>query len=147
MLASVIPPSREEVAAKFQPAIGLTGDAARGKLQFQGRCAVCHKAGGEGLEVGPDLITTKSDMITRDIALLRELSRENAVRVHITITTLDAALAGVMEPRAPRPELRLRALAELAREMGRAGRRAFLDGLTFEREADALTAFYAEVLG
>ena len=35
----------------------------------------------------------------------------------------------------------------LAREMGAAGRRAFLDGLTFEREADALTSFYAGVLG
>lgn len=34
-----------------------------------------------------------------------------------------------------------------ARTMGAAGRRAFLDGMTFEREADALTAFYAEVLG
>ncbi|MSO44296.1 MAG: glycosyltransferase [Thermoleophilia bacterium] len=34
-----------------------------------------------------------------------------------------------------------------ARAMGDAGRRAFLDGLTFEREADALTSFYAEVLG
>ena len=36
---------------------------------------------------------------------------------------------------------------ELAREMGDAGRRAFLEGLAFEREADALTSFYAEVLG
>ena len=35
----------------------------------------------------------------------------------------------------------------LAREMGQAGRRAFLDGLSFEHEADALTSFYAEVLG
>jgi glycosyltransferase involved in cell wall biosynthesis len=34
-----------------------------------------------------------------------------------------------------------------ARRMGEAGRRAFLEGLTFEREADALTGFYAEVLG
>jgi glycosyltransferase involved in cell wall biosynthesis len=33
-----------------------------------------------------------------------------------------------------------------ARAMGAAGRRAFLGGLTFEREADALTSFYAEVL-
>jgi glycosyltransferase involved in cell wall biosynthesis len=33
-----------------------------------------------------------------------------------------------------------------AREMGEAGRRAFLEGLTFEREARALTSFYAEVL-
>jgi glycosyltransferase involved in cell wall biosynthesis len=36
---------------------------------------------------------------------------------------------------------------ELSRARGAAGRRAFLDGLTFEREADALTSFYAEVLG
>jgi glycosyltransferase involved in cell wall biosynthesis len=33
-----------------------------------------------------------------------------------------------------------------AADMGAAGRRAFLDGLTFERQADRLTAFYAEVL-
>ena len=35
---------------------------------------------------------------------------------------------------------------DLAREMGAAGRRAFLAGLTFEREADSLTSFYAGVL-
>jgi len=34
----------------------------------------------------------------------------------------------------------------LARDMGAAGRRAFEEGLAFEHEADALTAFYAEVL-
>lgn len=60
-------------------------------------------------------ITTKSDLITRDIELLQTLSRENALRVHITITTLRAELARVMEPRAPRPELRLRAVEKLAR--------------------------------
>lgn len=36
---------------------------------------------------------------------------------------------------------------DLARGMGRAGRRAFEEGLAFEHEADALTAFYAEILG
>jgi len=60
VLASVIPPSRAEVAAKFQPAIALKGDAARGRTQYQGRCLVCHKAAGDGLELGPDLITTKT---------------------------------------------------------------------------------------
>lgn len=35
---------------------------------------------------------------------------------------------------------------QMARQMGAAGRRAFLRGMTFEREADALTSFYAEVL-
>ncbi|MDO8542905.1 MAG: c-type cytochrome [Opitutaceae bacterium] len=59
-LASVIPPSREEVAAKFQPAASLPGNAARGKTHYTGRCSVCHRAAGEGMEFGPDLITVKT---------------------------------------------------------------------------------------
>lgn len=59
-LASVIPPSRAEVTATFQPALTLTGDAARGRAIYQGRCLVCHRAGDEGLALGPDLITVKS---------------------------------------------------------------------------------------
>jgi putative membrane-bound dehydrogenase-like protein len=60
-LASVIPPSRAEMAMKFQPAIAATGDTARGLVQFQTRCIVCHKAGStDGVPVGPDLITVKT---------------------------------------------------------------------------------------
>jgi putative heme-binding domain-containing protein len=59
-LASVIPPSRAEVTATFQPALTLTGDAARGRAIYQGRCFVCHRAGDEGIALGPDLITVKS---------------------------------------------------------------------------------------
>jgi putative membrane-bound dehydrogenase-like protein len=59
-LASVIPPSREEVAAKFAPAVTLAGDARRGKTHYDGRCAVCHRAGNQGLEFGPDLVTVKT---------------------------------------------------------------------------------------
>jgi len=60
-LASVIPPSRAEVTAKFSPAIATTGDAARGLTQFQTRCIVCHQAGSvAGSAVGPDLITVKT---------------------------------------------------------------------------------------
>ena len=60
-LASVIPPSRAEVAAKFQPALTAPGDAARGLTQFQTHCIVCHQAGRvEGIAVGPDLVTVKT---------------------------------------------------------------------------------------
>ncbi len=38
---------------------------------------------------------------------------KNAVRVHLTITTLDEALARLLEPRAPRPALRVAALSKL----------------------------------
>jgi len=59
-------------------------------------------------------ITTKSDLILRDIDLLLEIARANILVVHITITTLDENLARLLEPRAPRPGLRLRAVRELS---------------------------------
>ncbi len=65
-------------------------------------------------ERGFDLgITTKSDLVARDAGLLAEIGRRNKVGVHLTITTLDEALARLLEPRAPRPALRLRALKKL----------------------------------
>jgi DNA repair photolyase len=58
-------------------------------------------------------VTTKSDLVLRDVAVLQEIARRNAVHVNVTITTLDAALARTLEPRAPVPENRLRAVSEL----------------------------------
>ena len=59
-------------------------------------------------------ITTKSDLIRRDIPLLAEIARKNHFSVNITITTLDASLARLLEPRAPRPDLRLKTVRALA---------------------------------
>lgn len=67
-----------------------------------------------GLELG---IVTKSAMVPRDIDLLREISRNNKLSVNITVTTVDAEIARILEPRAPRPDLRLGALRKL-REAG-----------------------------
>jgi DNA repair photolyase len=52
-------------------------------------------------------IVTKSRLILRDTDLLQEIARHNHLVVHITVTTPDAALARLLEPRAPRPDLRL----------------------------------------
>ncbi|MEG9435772.1 radical SAM protein [Edaphobacter sp. HDX4] len=51
-------------------------------------------------------IVTKSRLVLRDTDLLQEINRRNRLTVHITITTPDAALARLLEPRAPRPDLR-----------------------------------------
>jgi DNA repair photolyase len=60
-------------------------------------------------------ITTKSDLVTRDLDLLTRLrDRGNLITVNMTITTIDTGLARKLEPRAPRPDLRLRAIRELA---------------------------------
>ena len=63
-----------------------------------------------GFDIG---IVTKSDLIVRDIDVLRKVAKSNRLFVNLTITTLDADLARILEPRAPRPDLRLKALQML----------------------------------
>ena len=62
-------------------------------------------------------IITKSKLIERDIDLLTEIARRNTLVVHITITTTDTELARLLEPRAPRPDLRFQAVRKV-REAG-----------------------------
>ena len=59
-------------------------------------------------------IVTKSDLIRRDLDILVRLAERRLVKVAISVTTLDAKLARVMEPRAPTPPRRLAAVRELA---------------------------------
>jgi DNA repair photolyase len=59
-------------------------------------------------------IITKSDLILRDLDLLREVARRNVLSICLTITTLNERLARLMEPRAPRPDLRLAAVCRLS---------------------------------
>ena len=59
-------------------------------------------------------ITTKSDLVVRDLDLLCEIARANMLSINMTITTLDEKLARLMEPRAPRPELRLSAVRRIS---------------------------------
>ena len=62
----------------------------------------------------PISIVTKNALVTRDIDILRELARHQATAVYLSVTTLDTALAGQLEPRASRPAARLRAIRELS---------------------------------
>jgi DNA repair photolyase len=64
----------------------------------------------EGLSLG---LVTKSDLILRDLDLLRVIAAKNRLRIHVTITTTDANLARILEPRAPRPDLRFSAVKKL----------------------------------
>jgi DNA repair photolyase len=64
-----------------------------------------------GFELG---IVTKSNLIVRDLDLLSEVARNNALSIHITVTTLNVELARILEPRAPRPDLRIDAVRQLS---------------------------------
>ena len=80
------------------------------KLQLTRRC----------LEVlaefrNPVAIITKNHLVTRDVDILSELARYDAASVAVSVTTLDAKLANIMEPRTTTPELRLAAIAALSK--------------------------------
>lgn len=58
-------------------------------------------------------ITTKSDLVVRDLDLLRRIAARSRLHVNITVTTLDHRIAHQLEPRAPRPDRRLAAVRRL----------------------------------
>lgn len=68
----------------------------------------------DGLSVS---ITTKSNQVTCDIDLLRKIAARSSLFVNLTVTTPRARLARLLEPRAPRPDLRIAAIKTL-REAG-----------------------------
>jgi DNA repair photolyase len=68
----------------------------------------------EGLSVS---LITKSNQIVRDIDLFKKIAERSELSLNITVTTLRPRLARLLEPRAPRPDLRLAAVKQL-REAG-----------------------------
>ena len=106
---------KELNSPKWQPQVlGMSGvtDAYQPierRLQLTRRC----------LEVlaefrNPVGIVTKNHLVTRDIDILKTLAEHQAACVCIAVTTLDAELARVMEPRATTPAGRLEAIRELS---------------------------------
>ncbi|MBH5322786.1 PA0069 family radical SAM protein [Aurantiacibacter sediminis] len=62
----------------------------------------------------PVTITTKSDRVLQDLDLLKEMAQQELVAVAISVTSLDPALSGKLEPRAAAPHKRMAALGQLA---------------------------------
>jgi DNA repair photolyase len=109
----------------------------------------------QGLRLG---IVTKSTLIERDIDLLQKISERNTLVLHITITTPNAKLARMLEPRAPRPDLRFRTVLRLRRAGLRTGilcspllpgitdNAAALDGMARRASAAGASFFHASPL-
>jgi putative heme-binding domain-containing protein len=51
---------RQTAIDAFLPALNLQANPARGKQVYQERCSSCHRLGGEGHALGPDLVTVKN---------------------------------------------------------------------------------------
>src|SRR5690349_24594757 len=57
----------------------------------------------EGLSVS---LITKSNQIVRDIDVFKRIAERSDLSLNVTVTTLRPRLARMLEPRAPRPDLR-----------------------------------------
>jgi putative heme-binding domain-containing protein len=73
-----LPPAanRKEAWAQYRPALERKGDPAKGRVTFETRCAMCHRFGGKGQTVGPDLDASKQAGREKLLGNILEPSRE-----------------------------------------------------------------------
>src|SRR6202048_229759 len=65
----------------------------------------------EGLSIS---VITKSNQIVRDIDVFKRIAERSSLSLNVTITTMRPRLARLLEPRAPRPDLRVEAVKQLS---------------------------------
>jgi putative membrane-bound dehydrogenase-like protein len=68
--------TRQQAVDSFLPAIDLKGDAVHGKKIYQDRCISCHRLGGEGHALGPDLVTVKNSGKEKMLVNILDPNRE-----------------------------------------------------------------------
>jgi len=107
--------SRESILGEHI-AIGTATDPYQpAERQFKATRAILEQiAQRSGISIS---ITTKSDRVVDDLDLLQKITKQSSLSVNLSVTTLRARLARALEPRAPRPDLRLAAVRKL-REAG-----------------------------
>lgn len=80
---------RAAVVKAFRPALALTGDRDRGRESFRKVCATCHRAEGQGNDVGPNLLTvtgrTPEDLLVHVLDPNREVA-PNYVNYNVEMT-------------------------------------------------------------
>ncbi len=106
---------RKELRSKRRKGTVGTGSMSDPYTPAERRYSLTGQALAVLREMGyPVHITTKSDMVLRDLDTLREIARATWASVALTLTTVDDGLAAKIEPGAPSPSRRLLAMKELA---------------------------------
>ena len=94
---------REQVLERYEEAAEEEGDVARGREVFKEICAKCHTFEGEGIEVGPDLGTVRSQ--PKQIILTHVLIPNRAItqnyEAYVVETASGRTLDGVLGAQTP----------------------------------------------
>ncbi|MBL9136812.1 MAG: c-type cytochrome [Verrucomicrobiales bacterium] len=70
--------SRDDAVSTMLPALNLRGDAARGLMIYEAQCATCHRLGGKGFNLGPDLESVRSQPPEKLLVAIVDPNREVA---------------------------------------------------------------------
>lgn len=94
---------RPEVVRRYEPALSLAGDPARGRTLFGKHCQTCHARNGQGAKVGPDLISVAgrppADLLVAILDPAREAAPDG--RAIIVVTTRGQTLTGLLAEETP----------------------------------------------
>jgi putative membrane-bound dehydrogenase-like protein len=98
ILAGLINPNRQKVVNEFHLALSLRGDTARGKVLFTKTCATCHKLGGAGQNVGPDLASRKDKSSASLVVAVLDPNRsvEPKYVAYVAVTDSGRTYTGVL---------------------------------------------------
>jgi DNA repair photolyase len=115
MLADELRPGGPRLAALHGGEVVVIGTATDPYQPAERRFRVTRRvletlAAHEGLSI---VIITKSPLVTRDIDVLRRITERSALTIHLSLITMRRELARLIEPRAPTPDARIRALGRL----------------------------------
>jgi putative heme-binding domain-containing protein len=98
LLRDSLPADRTEVLARYQPALKTKGAPLRGREIFQKHCATCHRVGGIGIDVGPDISdsrTKTAEALLTDIINPNQAIDNNYVSYVVT-TKSGTVLTGII---------------------------------------------------
>lgn len=94
LFRSAIAAPRQQVIEKYQAALKLTGDSRRGAETFAKNCATCHRLGGVGKSVGPDLMGVQSKTPDAILISILDPSREVAANfLNYVVVTKEGRVA------------------------------------------------------
>ncbi|MFQ3592134.1 MAG: c-type cytochrome, partial [Gemmataceae bacterium] len=91
-------PDRQKIIDSLLPLLKQKGDVERGKVVFKNQCAKCHKHGGEGVDIGPDLTGMASHPKLELLIHIMDPSRsvEGNFRVWNIVTTTGRSYTGML---------------------------------------------------
>jgi putative heme-binding domain-containing protein len=98
LLGKMASGSRASALERFLPSLNLTGSVAAGQKTFVARCASCHRLGGEGFSLGPDLASVRANGKEKLLTSILDPNREVAPQfASYTIETRDGeSMAGII---------------------------------------------------